>query len=50
MNISHRDITPQNIVKVGSIYKVIDLDVGRSFEEVNKKPNEKIEFETLKGH
>ena len=33
MNISHRDIKPHNIVKVGKIYKLIDLDAGKSFEE-----------------
>ncbi len=32
MNIAHRDIKPQNIVKMGDVYKIIDLDVGRSFE------------------
>lgn len=31
-NIQHRDIKPQNIVKVGKIYKLIDLDAGKSFE------------------
>jgi len=34
MNISHRDIKPHNVVKVGNIYKLIDLDAGKSFEEV----------------
>lgn len=31
--ICHRDIKPHNIVKKGSIYKLIDLDSGLSFEE-----------------
>ena len=33
LNIAHRDIKPQNIIKVGSQYKIIDLDLGRSYEE-----------------
>ena len=32
MNIAHRDIKPQNIVKHGDNYKIIDLDAGKSFE------------------
>ena len=32
LNISHRDIKPHNIVRVGNIYKLIDMDVGKSFE------------------
>jgi serine/threonine protein kinase len=32
MNIAHRDIKPQNIVKHGENYKIIDLDAGKSFE------------------
>ena len=33
--IVHRDIKPQNIVRVGKIYKVNGLDVGRSYETIN---------------
>jgi serine/threonine protein kinase len=36
---------------VGKIYKLIDMDVGRSFEQIySNKANEKIEIETLKGY
>ena len=37
LKIAHRDVKPQNIVRHGNIYKIIDLDVGRSFED-QKKP------------
>ena len=37
MNIAHRDIKPQNIVKHNNVYKIIDLDVGRCFEDQVQK-------------
>jgi serine/threonine protein kinase len=48
MNITHRDIKPHNIVKVGSIYKLIDMDVGRSFEElIPEIPGKKKPIDTI---
>ena len=47
MNIAHRDIKPQNIVKMGDVYKIIDLDVGRSFENQNSNKHNHLNKENL---